>query len=835
MDVVFCRFAKIPYRKCDVGRAAVDCFVMVLNRLGVYVAVAGGLLANLLPFLAPQIAAGWEPTEAPEPGAVPAPPPPTSRGVGWGANEDENAGDTTACPSTVLVTAVIGECPAGTWRQAAWVESGPAYASNEGCWLKQSAGIWLVTNGTAGIFVAGVAREVCPWRTEIPGGQIHLGQGNPGADRSVWANALDARSLVWMSWWDSPGMYDSFEVERIGAALRVDELPLMRRWARGTWTGGALQGPTRQATLVADLVKAGQVTPWISLAVALGPDVSVAAEYTGLLRRSKWGPSLTQGSPGSAVIAWSAMASLNDIMPLDSTTAAAQCNDRVAARLQDILGSLSTHAAKQVDLVWEDWLRCPYTDAFHLMRSPVWRVLETLAWTFASHYPRPQYEAGVVTGSRVQLNMCDAPVVGYSTYGSKIRVLQCSTRQHPSVPAWVLDCYLHYSSESTEESLRSRLDAWWSDNRTAGTTSFLGRIEFSSFIDDTDLSAFPFRQFSCVVGGRESEGVLRTRGRLISLGRCHLPSSVPVSGTEVSLRIRGTTVVDDMELQVRLCPVVQPKVRLQACTEPLYRLDALERRWPGYIDWWLRHHLTVYDRFVVYDNDGTAEAFVAALLHVGVEYHGWWQEKVEIPPDVRARCPYCAEEMAYHHCVVGARWRADWVHLLHSPDAVVWRSPAMDLGSWLSQRRQLAGCVSNLGGVESDDSLICSRSVGSDTPIHHPVQWGYAVVSMIVYDRLTQSFPLATNKSVLPAAVTSQWRRAKRDLIRPSPVFDPVVTESVHGHQGTVDILGSDPGDPVPVLRIEPEVFRVQHYVNMFRERGAWFKLGPLVMDNPLL
>jgi len=95
MDVVFCRFAKIPYRKCDVGRAAVDCFVMVLNRLGVYVAVAGGLLANLLPFLAPQIAAGWEPTEAPEPGAVPAPPPPTSRGVGWGANEDENAGDTT--------------------------------------------------------------------------------------------------------------------------------------------------------------------------------------------------------------------------------------------------------------------------------------------------------------------------------------------------------------------------------------------------------------------------------------------------------------------------------------------------------------------------------------------------------------------------------------------------------------------------------------------------------------------------------------------------------------------------------------------------------------------
>ncbi|CAK0890437.1 unnamed protein product, partial [Prorocentrum cordatum] len=98
---------------------------------------------------------------------------------------------------------------------------------------------------------------------------------------------------------------------------------------------------------------------------------------------------------------------------------------------------------------------------------------------------------------------------------------------------------------------------------------------------------------------------------------------------------------------------------------------------------WLEYHRLVgFDRFVVYDLDGSLAEAVAPFVRDGfVIYVPRWPEELSpgacsalhrAAPPGRGEPPwarYCTQTQAEAHCVWSLRGRARWAMLLHSFDA----------------------------------------------------------------------------------------------------------------------------------------------------------------------
>eukprot|EP00928_Gymnodinium_smaydae_P023477 TRINITY_DN19362_c0_g1_i1.p1 TRINITY_DN19362_c0_g1~~TRINITY_DN19362_c0_g1_i1.p1 ORF type:complete len:754 (+),score=163.05 TRINITY_DN19362_c0_g1_i1:74-2263(+) len=120
------------------------------------------------------------------------------------------------------------------------------------------------------------------------------------------------------------------------------------------------------------------------------------------------------------------------------------------------------------------------------------------------------------------------------------------------------------------------------------------------------------------------------------------------------------------------------------CLPPAFDYAGIRARWGDLASGWLKYHLSVLegiDRVYIYDNDGSLAAGrgAAATWPKGVYYEGNFSRRVYGDKLWNQSCPYCAENIAYDHCLMSARHVAKHVIVLHGWDE--WLVPAPDKGT----------------------------------------------------------------------------------------------------------------------------------------------------------
>jgi hypothetical protein len=83
-----------------------------------------------------------------------------------------------------------------------------------------------------------------------------------------------------------------------------------------------------------------------------------------------------------------------------------------------------------------------------------------------------------------------------------------------------------------------------------------------------------------------------------------------------------------------------------------------------------------FDHFTLYDSDGSAEPYVAPLLHhtLPFSYYPNWSATACTAAAAQT-LPYCSQTLAENHCMWNARGTAEWVMLISAPDCFVNDSP----------------------------------------------------------------------------------------------------------------------------------------------------------------
>ncbi|CAE8711187.1 unnamed protein product [Polarella glacialis] len=135
------------------------------------------------------------------------------------------------------------------------------------------------------------------------------------------------------------------------------------------------------------------------------------------------------------------------------------------------------------------------------------------------------------------------------------------------------------------------------------------------------------------------------------------------------------------------------------CVMPVFGYAAIEKRWGDLIGSWLHYHLSLLegiDRVHLYDIDGSLLPAQKAAADAG---RPWPAAVVFYEPHFSGRifhgglrnmsqtrdCPYCAESLAYDHCLINSRNRADHLLVIHGLDE--WLVPApgsgLNLGTYL--------------------------------------------------------------------------------------------------------------------------------------------------------
>mmetsp|Transcript_28722 Transcript_28722/g.95387 ORF Transcript_28722/g.95387 Transcript_28722/m.95387 type:complete len:734 (-) Transcript_28722:15-2216(-) len=162
----------------------------------------------------------------------------------------------------------------------------------------------------------------------------------------------------------------------------------------------------------------------------------------------------------------------------------------------------------------------------------------------------------------------------------------------------------------------------------------------------------------------------------------------------------------------------EPEADLALCVMPLFGWAAVERRWGDLVGMWLRYHLEVLEgigHVHLYDIDGSLEAVRTSAARSG---RPWPAHVVHLEPEFASRlyagglrnlsrgqgCPYCAESLAYDHCLMNARQRARYIVVVHGLDE--WLVPAPGSGANLARY---------VDGLESSNAVLFLRHAG----MHH--------------------------------------------------------------------------------------------------------------------
>eukprot|EP00927_Polykrikos_kofoidii_P081262 TRINITY_DN7849_c0_g7_i1.p1 TRINITY_DN7849_c0_g7~~TRINITY_DN7849_c0_g7_i1.p1 ORF type:complete len:824 (-),score=95.94 TRINITY_DN7849_c0_g7_i1:14-2485(-) len=142
--------------------------------------------------------------------------------------------------------------------------------------------------------------------------------------------------------------------------------------------------------------------------------------------------------------------------------------------------------------------------------------------------------------------------------------------------------------------------------------------------------------------------------------------------------------------------------RVAMCLPPAFGYADVERRWGDLIGDWLKYHFDVLGvgHVFLYDNDGSLRDAVRrsrriwpcggdAVRHAGIAgttdacaHAGIVHYEPDFPARVYGRkiwnesCSYCAENIAYDHCLINSRGLVDYVVILHGLDE--WLVPALE-------------------------------------------------------------------------------------------------------------------------------------------------------------
>mmetsp|Transcript_93769 Transcript_93769/g.301840 ORF Transcript_93769/g.301840 Transcript_93769/m.301840 type:complete len:511 (+) Transcript_93769:340-1872(+) len=129
---------------------------------------------------------------------------------------------------------------------------------------------------------------------------------------------------------------------------------------------------------------------------------------------------------------------------------------------------------------------------------------------------------------------------------------------------------------------------------------------------DTDRFALEWG-FVVKFGERNAKPVsctMRTRLHHSSRLRCPIPRSVDW-GQTFSLWLMVEVASESLSYttgRVDICAEPRLREELLLCVDPLYRMDELERHWPGHFKMWIRYHLEPLGnkgRMLLYDLDGS--------------------------------------------------------------------------------------------------------------------------------------------------------------------------------------------------------------------------------------
>ncbi|CAE8601546.1 unnamed protein product, partial [Polarella glacialis] len=172
-----------------------------------------------------------------------------------------------------------------------------------------------------------------------------------------------------------------------------------------------------------------------------------------------------------------------------------------------------------------------------------------------------------------------------------------------------------------------------------------------------------------------------------------------------------------------------PRTRVALCLQPRWDHAAVVGRWPNLLEDWLRFHLQVIQgigRIYMYDVDGSLGG-ESARWPAGVHYEEALPGRI-YGPGLRnlsrsSRCRYCAENIAYDHCLMSSRGLADYVLVLHGIDEWLATAPGSTLN--LADHLDSLGSAGAVAFLESHFLYHLDRNVSGDlvqSGIYRPLE-----------------------------------------------------------------------------------------------------------------
>mmetsp|Transcript_120107 Transcript_120107/g.275167 ORF Transcript_120107/g.275167 Transcript_120107/m.275167 type:complete len:567 (+) Transcript_120107:533-2233(+) len=332
----------------------------------------------------------------------------------------------------------------------------------------------------------------------------------------------------------------------------------------------------------------------------------------------------------------------------------------------------------------------------------------------------------------------------------------------------------------------------------------------------TDMRSRTQWHYECHLGGTRIIGVGRARRPTMVHVRCPIKRTVFL-GDHINVTFVARTTemnsqeeASDIIIPIEVCASTPVRVSSAACTEPLYGMDTMEKRWPGHFSRWVHYHLYTlrYGLLDIYDLDGSVADLVWPFAETGrVRYWPRWSSMIGLDR-FDTNCKYVGEYLAYQHCAVMHRGVSQWVAIIHSPDSF--------LVPGIKSRQGSSGAVLVADLLSAASPDVASFILGS---------WTFDGPRRSSSGSVLQDFP---------------WRRKSHIGGHEYVIYDPKLTDYAEPH-GVLHL--EHVPYPGAVYRVAPELWVFHHYVSIFVERNlrilrrfslVW-DLGHMVLDRFLL
>ena len=258
-----------------------------------------------------------------------------------------------------------------------------------------------------------------------------------------------------------------------------------------------------------------------------------------------------------------------------------------------------------------------------------------------------------------------------------------------------------------------------------------------------------------------------------------------------------------VQVELELCAEDPgPRKRLVGCTKPLWDAVDLAKSQPYMFQDWMNYHLELgVDHLQIYDLDGSFAGPLRPFMEAGTATHvpnfadrfdealGEWSDTVS---------HFCLEPHAQDHCIWSWRGRADWVVAIESPDVFLWSTT-------LSPNQKITDLLEGAWESQGDDGLGSASTMGLREYRH---LFAGALIRQVHFG----GPPVEGARSLLDRFI---WR--ERDAYLVGAWEYPIAHPWHAGLMNVINFTGRNDGRVF--FRFEPQVLRVDHYVDIFRPR----------------